>query len=118
MASSIKERLQSLVVISCRLGAIVGLMLVSSPAHAYENMCDGDELVAGDEVTVNGETYTLEEDSDGLYIQYVMVDEDGNEEGPYTISVASFSDDCETVSFEENPEIDVVLVGEDVDEDE
>jgi hypothetical protein len=116
MASSMKRRLQSLMVTSCHLGAVVGLMLLSSPAHAYENMCQEDEIAAGDEVTIDGEGYALDEDSDGLYIEYVMVDEDGNEDGPYTISVASFDEDCETVYFEENPEIDVVLVGDDVDE--
>jgi len=111
------RKLQTWAVVGCHLSVVMtGLVLVASPARAYENMCQDEELSAGGEVTVNGETYTLKEDDNGLYIDYVMVDGQGNEEGPYTISVASFDEDCTTVHFEENPNVDVVLTGDDVDE--
>jgi hypothetical protein len=75
---------------------------------AYENACAEDELVAGDEVTVNGETYTLEEDEDGLFMEY-------GDAGSY--SVVSFDADCETVSFQQIDGTDTI-VAEDEDEGE
>jgi hypothetical protein len=85
---------------------------------AYENMCADDELMAGDEVTVEGETYTLAEDEDGLFIEYIRVDEEGEDtgEGVGTYSLTEFGDDCETASFEQVDGTDSII-GEDVDEE-
>lgn len=94
---------------------------VNQPSHqliAYNNMCADDELAAGDEVTVNGDTYTLEEDEDGLFIEYILVDEEGEDtgKGVGTYSLTSFNDDCETVSLEQMDGTDSII-GEDVDEE-
>lgn len=85
---------------------------------AYENMCADDELMAGDEVTVEGETYTLEEDEEGLFIEYILVDEEGEDTGAGvgTYSLTEFGDDCETVSFQQVDGTDSII-GEDVDEE-
>jgi hypothetical protein len=83
-----------------------------------DNQCADDDLVAGDEITVNGETYTLEEDEDGLFIEYVLADDDGTvdeEAGVGTYSVVSFDEDCETVGLDQVDGTDS-LVGADVDE--
>lgn len=85
---------------------------------AYDNACEDEELAYGDEVTVDGETYTLEEDDDGLYIEYVLADDEGTvdeEAGVGTYSVVGFGDDCETVEFQQIDGTDS-LVGSDVDE--
>jgi hypothetical protein len=74
---------------------------------AFDNSCADDELLAGDEVTVEGEDYALEEDADGLFI--AIADE--------TYSVVSFESDCETVSFQQVDGVDV-LSGNDVDDEE
>lgn len=85
---------------------------------AYENMCADDELVAGDEVEIDGEVYPLEEDEDGLYIEYMLVDEEGDDtgEGVGTYSLTEFGDDCETVTFEAIDGTDSII-GDDVDEE-
>jgi hypothetical protein len=80
---------------------------------AYDNSCPSENLSAGDEVTVDGETYSLEEDGAGLFIEYVL---EGDEEGAVgTYSVMGFGNDCETVQFQQIDGIDS-LVGSDVDE--
>jgi hypothetical protein len=85
---------------------------------ALDNQCEDDTLEAGDEITVNDETYTVQEDEDGLFIEYVMADEEGTvdeEAGTGTYSVVSFADDCETVELTQVEGTDS-LVGNDVDE--
>jgi hypothetical protein len=74
---------------------------------AFDNACADDDLIEGDEVTVEGTDYALDEDADGLFITV---------EGE-TYSVVSFDSDCETVSFQQVDGVDT-LVGTDVDEDE
>ncbi len=82
---------------------------------AYENACESEELKAGETVKVNGDEYTLEEDENGLFISYIVVDENGEEievqDG--TLSVVNFGADCSTVEFEEVEGVDTV--GEDQD---
>lgn len=82
---------------------------------AYENACTTEELTAGDTVKVNGEEYTLEKDENGLFISYIVVDENNQEiEGQDgTLSVVHFGEDCSTVEFEEVEGVDTV--GEDQD---
>jgi hypothetical protein len=84
---------------------------------AYENMCEEDELVAGDEVSIGDDSYVLEEDENGLFIEYVLVDAETGEqvsEEVGTYSLTEFGEDCETVSFQQVDGVDS-LVGEDVD---
>jgi hypothetical protein len=82
---------------------------------AYENACESEELKADDTVIVNGDEYTLEEDENGLFISYIVVDENNQEiEGQDgTLSVVNFGADCSTVQFEEVGGVDTV--GEDQD---
>jgi hypothetical protein len=74
---------------------------------AFDNACADDELLQGDEVTIEGADYSLEEDADGLFISV---------EGE-TYSLVSFDSDCETVNFQQIDGVDT-LSGSDVDEDE
>ena len=88
-----------------------------STVVAYDNMCGDDELSAGETITVNGDEYTLEEDENGLFIEYVMVDPETGEQASDevgTYSVTEFADDCETVSLDQIDGLDS-LVGDDVD---
>lgn len=84
---------------------------------AYDNACTSEELKAGDTVIVNGDEYPLEEDENGLFISYIVVDENGQEiEGQDgTLSVVNFGADCSTVEFEEVEGVDTV--GEEQDEE-
>lgn len=99
-----------------RAGTLPSFDLPSPQLVAYENMCEEDELLAGDEVTIEGETYTLEEDEDGLFVEYMLVDEEGEDtgDGVGTYSLASFDEDCETASFEQVDGTDSII-GADVD---
>jgi hypothetical protein len=82
---------------------------------AYENACESEELKAGDTVSVNGDEYTLEEDENGLFISYIVVDENNQEiEGQDgTLSVVHFGEDCSTVEFEEVEGVDTVGTDQD-----
>ncbi|MBI4781731.1 MAG: hypothetical protein HY785_10415 [Oscillatoriophycideae cyanobacterium NC_groundwater_1537_Pr4_S-0.65um_50_18] len=80
---------------------------------AYDNSCLSENLTAGDTITLDGETYTLEQDGAGLFIEYVL--EGSEDEGVGTYSVMSFGYDCETVNLQQIGGIDS-LVGSDVDE--
>jgi hypothetical protein len=80
---------------------------------AYDNSCESEDLTVGDEVTVDGETYSLEGDGNGLFIEYVL---EGDEEaGVGTYSVVGFGGDCETVELQQIDGTDS-LVGSDIDE--
>jgi hypothetical protein len=101
-------------------GAFASTLITNSPTNsplliAYDNYCPDDELQAEDEVVVDGETYELVGNNDDLFIEYDLVDDDGNPVGDGTISVTEFSTDCETVTFEHIEGLDYEIVGDDVD---
>jgi hypothetical protein len=91
-----------------------------STVVAYNNMCGNDELSAGEDITIDGDDYTLAEDENGLFIEYVMVDSETGEQTSDevgTYSVTEFASDCETVTLQQIDGVDS-LVGDDVDSEE
>jgi hypothetical protein len=125
-------------VVSTRLQILLAIAVVSaiaigiSPANAepmmgeeetpeavfpYNNLCADDELKVGDQVTIDDETYTLEEDEEGLHIEYMVVSADTGEpvsDEVGTYSLTEFGEDCETATFQVVDGVDSI-VGEDVD---
>jgi hypothetical protein len=86
------------------------------PLLAYDNYCQADELYLGDAVTIEGNEYEVYEDADGLYVAYEIYDENGDILNDGTLSIVEFSDDCETVHFEEVEGVDYLIEAYDVDE--
>ena len=83
----------------------------------YNNLCADDELKVGDLVTIADQEYTLEEDEDGLHIEYMLVDAETGEpvsDEVGTYSLTEFAEDCETVTFQVVDGVDSI-VAEDVD---
>jgi hypothetical protein len=129
LKSVVSTRLQILFAIAAAFAIAIG----NSPVNAestmaeeenpeavvpYNNLCVDDALVVGDQVTIGDQTYTLEEDEDGLHIEYMLVSADTGEpvsDEVGTYSLTEFAEDCETATFQVVDGVDSI-VGEDVDE--
>jgi len=98
------------------VGASTVLMTALSPAHAYDNYCQDDELLPGDTVTIEGELFEVFEDEEGLFVAFDVVNELGEVLDDGSLSIVEFSDNCETVYFEQIEGLDYVIEADDVDE--
>lgn len=98
------------------VGVSTVLMTALSPAHAYDNYCQDDELYPGDAVTIEGELFEVFEDEEGLFVAFEIVNEFGEVLNDGSLSIIEFSENCETVYFEQVEGLDYVIEADDVDQ--